>query len=284
MGCGAPHRHSTMNSGMKASRAAPILLVGFSLLIGLIGLTGLGALQRARNAYRDISALNERYRKTERALNGVGTGISLVGLLARDYLLDPSNEHAEEYRARLRAERSSIESDFRELNEAVLQTNRPELDRLRNEVEGYWIALDPLFAWTPEEKAAASFRFLRREILPRREAALSITREISVLAETNLERQRHEIDSRQAALAGFIKRMLAITVLLGLGIAGITVLRMSMLEKKSLEERQRTEAAEQELRRLSRRPGQAQEEVRKSISRELHDEVRQMLTALRMEL
>ena len=115
---------------MKATRAAPILLVGFSLLIGLIGLTGLGALQRARNAYRDISALNERYRKTERALNGVGTGISLVGLLARDYLLDPSNAHAEEYRARLLAERSSIESDFRELNEAVLQTNRPELDRL----------------------------------------------------------------------------------------------------------------------------------------------------------
>jgi signal transduction histidine kinase len=205
-------------------------------------------------------------------------------LLARDYLLDPSNAHAEEYRERLLAERSSIESGFRELNEAVLQTNRPELDRLRNEVEGYWTALDPLFAWTPEEKAAASFRFLRREILPRREAALSITREISVLAETNLERQRHEIDSRQAALAGFIKRMLAITVLLGLGIAGITVLRMSMLEKKSLEERQRTEAAEQELRRLSRQLVQAQEEERKSISRELHDEVGQMLTALRMEL
>ena len=105
-----------------------------------------------------------------------------------------------------------------------------------------------------------------------------------MLAETNLERQRHEIDSRQAALAGFIKRMLAITVLLGLGIAGITVLRMSMLEKKSLEERQRTEAAEQELRRLSRQLVQAQEEERKSISRELHDEVGQMLTALRMEL
>jgi signal transduction histidine kinase len=57
-----------------------------------------------------------------------------------------------------------------------------------------------------------------------------------------------------------------------------------MLEKKSLEERQRTEAAEQELRRLSRQLVQAQEEERKSISRELHDEVGQMLTALRMEL
>jgi signal transduction histidine kinase len=269
---------------MKRSRAAPILLIGFSLLIGLIGLTGLGALRRARNAYRDITALNDRYRNTERALNGVGTGISLVGLLARDYLLDPSNVHAPEYRAQLIAERSSIEKDFRVLNDAVQQENRPQLERLRNEVEGYWNALDPLFTWTPEEKEAASWRFLRRQILPRREAALSITREISLMAEKNLERQRQEIDARQTSMAVFIKRMLAITVLLGLAIAGITVFRMSMLEQKSREERLRTEAAEQEMRRLSRQLVQAQEDERKSISRELHDEVGQMLTALRMEL
>lgn len=78
--------------------------------------------------------------------------------------------------------------------------------------------------------------------------------------------------------------MLGATVLLGVGIAGVTVLRMARLEKRSEEHRLRTEAAEQELRRLSRQLVQAQEEERKSISRELHDEVGQMLTALRMEL
>jgi signal transduction histidine kinase len=105
-----------------------------------------------------------------------------------------------------------------------------------------------------------------------------------MLAQTNLERQRQEIDDRQSAMASFIRHMLAITVLLGVVVAGVTVLRMTALENRSREERRRVEAAEKELRRLSRQLVQAQEAERKTISRELHDEVGQMLTALRMEL
>jgi signal transduction histidine kinase len=59
---------------------------------------------------------------------------------------------------------------------------------------------------------------------------------------------------------------------------------MTKLERNSQEQRLRTEEAERELRRLSRQLVQAQEAERKSLSRELHDEVGQMLTALRMEL
>ena len=261
-----------------------MLLIGFGLLIGLIGLTGVGALRRAGGAYQDISSLNERYVTTERELNAVRGGIYMVGVLARDYLLDPSNAHAADYRAQLLTERAAMETEMRQLETAVQQANRRELDRLRTEVEGYWDALDPLFTWTPEEKAARSYGFLRREVLPRREAASSVAREISVLAQTNLERQRQEIDYRQRSMADFIRKMLVITVLLGVVIAAITVLRMTRLENRSQQERQRAEAAEKELRRLSRQLVQAQEEERKTISRELHDEVGQMLTALRMEL
>jgi signal transduction histidine kinase len=78
-------------------------------------------------------------------------------------------------------------------------------------------------------------------------------------------------------MSAFIGRMLAITLLLGLGIAGVVVFRMTNLERNS-------EEAERQLRQLSRQLVQAQEDERKSLSRELHDEVGQMLTGLRMEL
>jgi signal transduction histidine kinase len=269
---------------MKLNRSVPVLLVGFGLLIGLIALSGLGALQRARETWRDVTALNDRYRRTDHVLNAVASGLYMVGLLARDYLLDPSNVQAAEYRAQLVAERDSMEAEFNELQGLIRIQDKPRLALLRKEVEGYWDALDPLFEWTAEEKTARSWSFLRRQVLPRRRAAISIAREISRLTETNLDQQRQEIDRKQALMAGFIARMLIMTVILGIGIAGATLLRMTRLERHSEEQRLRTEEAERELRRLSRQLVQAQEAERKSISRELHDEVGQMLTALRMEL
>lgn len=269
---------------MKSHRSAPVLLIGFGLLIGLIAVSGIGALQRARGNYRDVSALNERYRRTDRILNAVASGISTMGLLARDYLLDPSNLDAEQYRSRLMAERSVMEREFRELTELIRTQDKPQLERLRREVDGYWDALDPLFEWTAEEKALESRSFLRRQVLPRRRAALAIAEEIARLTDANLDQQRREIDREQASMAGFISRMAAVTVVIGLVIAMVAVFRITRLEKRSAEQRRRAEEAEQELRRLSRQLVQAQEEERKSISRELHDEIGQMLTALRMEL
>ncbi|MBZ5581790.1 MAG: sensor histidine kinase [Acidobacteriia bacterium] len=269
---------------MKSTRSAPVLLIVFGMLIGLIAISGVGALRRARGTYRAVSALNERYRRTDRVLNSISSGIYMMGLFARDYLLDPSNARAAEYRSHLVAERSAMEKEFRELRTAIRAQDKPQLETLRVEVEGYWDALDPLFDWTPEEKAARSWGFLRREVLPRRNAAIGITDEISKLTQANFDQQRQEIEHNQTSMAAFIGRMLGITVVLGIGIAALTVWRITALEKHSGEQRVRAEEAERALRRLSRQLVLGQEEERKSLSRELHDEVGQMLTALRMEL
>jgi signal transduction histidine kinase len=68
-----------------------------------------------------------------------------------------------------------------------------------------------------------------------------------------------------------------LALLLGLAISGVALTRMNALETQSL-------AAESELRRLSGQLRMAQEAERKHLSRELHDEVGQLLTGLRMEL
>lgn len=269
---------------MTGNRSAPVLLLVFGMLIGLIAISGFGALHRARESYRAVSTLNERYRHTDRVLHSIASGIYMAGLLARDYVLDPSNANAAEYRSQLLDERAAMEREFEELSGAIRAEDRPRLERLRAEADGYWDAMDPLFEWTPAQKSALSWGFLRRQILPRRRAALAITGEISKLTEANLDQQRREIDGNQAAMAGFIERMLAFTVVLGLGIAAVTVVRITKLEKHAEVQRLRTEEAERELRRLSRQLVNAQEAERKSLSRELHDEVGQMLTALRMEL
>ena len=97
---------------MRSSRSAPVLLIVFGMLIGLIAISGFGAMHRARETYRAVSILTEHYRHTDRVLHSIASGIYMAGLVARDYLLDPSNVHAAEYRAQLVAERSAMELEF----------------------------------------------------------------------------------------------------------------------------------------------------------------------------
>jgi signal transduction histidine kinase len=73
-------------------------------------------------------------------------------------------------------------------------------------------------------------------------------------------------------------------VLLGIVVSFASLVRLSKLESRAEEHRMQTEHAEQELRRLSQQLVRAQEDERRNISRELHDEVGQTLTALRVEL
>ncbi len=113
---------------------------------------------------------------------------------------------------------------------------------------------------------------------------LSITREVRALADSQLQAQEAALRQRQREFRLDLAWMLAAAVSLGLLVAALSLYRITRLERHAEEHRRRTEQAEHEMRQLSRQLVKAQENERKEISRELHDQVGQMLTALRMEL
>jgi signal transduction histidine kinase len=67
-------------------------------------------------------------------------------------------------------------------------------------------------------------------------------------------------------------------------VALTAVIRLRIVEGRTVEQKLHAEEAERQLRELSQQLVATQEEERKKLSRELHDHVGQMLTALRMEL
>jgi signal transduction histidine kinase len=132
-------------------------------------------------------------------------------------------------------------------------TQHAKLTTLRNALDRYWKSQDRL-----------------AEIL-------SIAGEIDAINEASLALEEQEIGKQQNSVLRFAAGATAIFVAIGLVLAiGITA-SLARLERVS-------ERAEHELRRLSNQLVRAQEEERKTISRELHDEVGQILTGLRMEL
>jgi signal transduction histidine kinase len=272
------------STGPARFPAFPILAMGFGVLISIIALTGAGTLRQSQSLYRDFAAVNDRYRRTERALDGLANGLYEVGLLTRDYLLERSNFRSAQYRQQVIEQHAAVQQRFRDLKQAAQGQDLAEQERLRREIDAYWDAVDPIFDWTPEEKLERSSAFLRTQILPRRDAALSIARELAELTQTTLRRERGDLDRRRDEFLSYVRRMLGGAMLIGSVIAVVAVIGVGRLEARSRDEHSRTEAAERELRSLSRQLVRAQEEERKSLSRELHDEVGQTLTALRMEL
>jgi signal transduction histidine kinase len=121
-------------------------------------------------------------------------------------------------------------------------------------------------------------------VLPRREAVLTIAQEIEELNNATLAAQRADVTARQVALRHDLFKLLWRSLLLGTVVVLTAVIRLRILERRSDEQRLIAEEAEGQMRLLSHQIVATQEEERKSLSRELHDHVGQVLTALRMEL
>jgi signal transduction histidine kinase len=259
------------------SRSWLVLLIGFGTLILLIGLLGFGAMRRAQALHNETVAAHDAYLQTDAVLREIPADLYLSGILIRDYLLDPSRELAPAYREQLLARRSSIQKRLGEGEPARLK-------QLRTELQAYWDSMDPILNWSPKEKAALSRTFLRQQVLPRREAVVALAREIGEINAANLRKEQQRLRGGQQLFESFLQRTLAFALALGVVVALISIARVASLERRSKQQRGRAEHAEEELRRLSRSLVRTQEEERRSLSRELHDAVGQMLSAMTMEL
>ena len=140
--------------------------------------------------------------------------------------------------------------------------------------------LEPALAWDTEQRRSRSYAFLRDEVLPRRMAMLDIADEIGRVNEQQLDDGNQQV----ASLFSQFRNRLAGTVLatlgLGLLLAALSMAKILRLERESNARYREIEEARGELKELSARLVQAQETERTAISRELHDEVGQSLSAL----
>jgi signal transduction histidine kinase len=272
--------HHLASVGRMRFRTWPVVAVALLGLLVLIVVSILAAQRKADDAYAHLDNLNTRYRDVETRLRRVRSGLHLSGILARDFLLDTVTP-ASEYRSRLVAYHLESEQLIGELEPLLRETDPGQYRELRRQLDEYWRAYAPLF---DGPTVIDRYSFLRREIVPRRDAVMQISAEIEAINNRTLGAQQEAAAERQVELHQYLTGTLAASLTLGLAVAIIAVIRIRVLEGRSKEQHGRTQQAEQELRRLSNQLVRMQEEERKNLSRELHDELGQMLTALRMEI
>jgi len=258
-------------------RRSILLAFAFASLLLIIGGSAFAVWRQAGNAQGEVAALHAAHLEAGDALASIRANVFLVGILTRDDVLDPDSSHAARYTEQFSGIRAGTERNFDTLAASEQSAEeRAALERLHREVETYWGSTKTVLDWTPQQKNTDRGEFLQ-ERMRHREEIVELAGQVEQLMTSNFSRERTRITNADDRFSSSLAGTTAIALLLGLGIAGATVAHIATLERRSA-------TADAELRGLSGQIRVAQEQERRYLSRELHDQAGQMLTGLRMEL
>ena len=267
-------------SNTPTQRTRRILLAGFGGLLALMAFAGLDTLRMLRAIQDRNEAIRSGFLTRNRLLNLIRSDLYLSGTYVRDYLLEPDQRKAESSRASLQQSRGDMELALRRYAGLLSESDRQPFASLESQLSQYWKILDPVVQWDGDLRKTRGYPFLRDEVYPRRTAMLGLADEIGMVN----ERQSDDGDNQVRELfSGFRIRLgFVLFITLGLGIL-LTVYSMSRILRLEREADLRfaeIAQARTELKQLSARLVAVQESERRAISRELHDEVGQSLSAL----
>ncbi|MDE3196000.1 MAG: MCP four helix bundle domain-containing protein [Acidobacteriota bacterium] len=261
-----------------------LLFAGFGGLLLLMSLAALDGIRQIRSIESRSNAIRNSFLQRNRVLNEIRSDLYLSGTWIRDYLLEPDRGKARDQRASFGRTRRALVNDMGLYRSLLRAEERGPFENLERELASYWQVIDPVLRHEQGLPGDEGYVFLRDQIYSRRTIMIGIVDQISTLNE-------HELNTRILLItdlfAGFRIRI-AITMLVALGMGLALALfsgrRILLYEREAADHLRDIEQARSELKELSTRLVEAQETERRSISRELHDEVGQSLSALLVTL
>jgi len=260
------------------------LAVGFGSLLLIMALAGLDALRVLQNFRHNEARIRRQFLYRNHVLNDIRSEVYVSGTYIRDYLLEPETARAEGFRKSLEQVRAQMETALQSYAGQLNPEEAQHYAALKNELAQYWEILAPIFTWSATERRNSGYAFLRDEVFPRRQNMLAIADRIALINEQQLNAANDQVSGLLAAFELRVGVTLGIALALGLGMAAFSVRRILRLEQQAHAQFVAVAEARTQLQDLSARLVQAQETERRALSRELHDEVGQSLSAVLIEL
>ncbi len=247
-------------------------------------LSGLDALRVLREIRREDDQIRRQFLSRNHVLNDIRSQLYLSGTDVRDYLLEPDAARAEAHRASLEQVRGEMRSALESYGKQLTAAETPQFGALESDLSRYWETLGPTLQWSPAERRSRGYAFLRDEVFPRRMAMLGTASRIAGFNERQLNAGNDRVVALLSTFQTRLAAVLAATLALGLGMAAFSARRILTLEASASAQYREAAEARRQLKSLSARLVETQETERRALSRELHDEVGQALSAVLVEL
>lgn len=257
-----------------------LLLIGFGGLLVLLALSGLNGLTVVRKIEGQNERIREDYFNRDRILEELRSDIYLSGTYVRDLLLDQDPGEAGLHRRELETTRARIEKDVSAYQNILRGEERAPFQRFRNELDSYFDSLLPALEWDAAQRRALGYEFMRTSLLPRRMMIVHLADQISAVNKQQMQAGNQQVNSLFSRFRRTLVIFLALTLVCGGLLTAGSVHSILRLERVSATRLQEAEQAREALHELSARLIDVQESERRALSRELHDEVGQSVSAL----
>ena len=273
---------SSKSTGLTI-RAA--LFLGFGLTFGIWLFAGYYFSRRITDVESRAATINARYIQAQELLSTVRAQVLLGSVYVRDALLDPAPASAGEYRR-------SLEGAYQAADQALQQyvpvldsdAEHGRLERLRREVDDFRITMLNVLQTDSSRWHVEARVLLRTEIVPKREQVIRVSEEVQALNRSAFIRQQKAIADIYGVTQRRVWEVLGLALAASFGIGLLATTYAGRLERRIRRQRAIDVQNTRDLQHLSAKLITAQEEERRSIARELHDEVGQVLTAIKVEL
>jgi len=260
-----------------------LLLAGFGGLLALMIVAGADALLVLRQVRSSDARVRDVYVRRSRALDQVRAGIYQSAIVMRDFLLASDPDVAAAQVASWKDIRVRTDNALRDGAGALDKAEQGPYSSLQAEVGVYWRLLEFITQMREGDTRHRNSEYLSNELVRRRTAMLALVDRIDQISTRQLHAGDEALDEAFRNLRLRLVLMLGATLGVGLLLAAFTIRRTLHLETELQKRYEEGVRARSELQDLSARLVSAQEEERRAISRELHDEVGQSLSALLME-
>jgi signal transduction histidine kinase len=260
------------------------LFAGFGGLLVLLGVLGLSAISFLSQIKVREESIRRDYVNRNRVLQNLRSDIYTSGTYVRDFLLDTNDVFAAGHRDQFLVTQRKLEQEAAEYHRLVGAGDTAPVEQFSTELAAYMQALSPVMSWNVRERRARAYAFMQDELLPRRMSALSLADNIQQISEKQLEQNSAAVSVMLSSFRTELLLLLVMATGSGLTLAGVALWRLLSLEQESQRRFAEVVGTREELKRLSSELVSAQEGERRRISRELHDEVGQVLSAIMLGL
>jgi signal transduction histidine kinase len=259
-----------------------VLRAGFGIVTALFVFATVKAIHIQGSLSNEAVQIYRRQAKQDEILYRLRRTLWRGANACRDFLLDPFPDRTAIFIGQLHELRTESDQFFAELD--LASSSRKPAAGLKPQVEEFWNALESIPATTKGMDAAARYNFFQQEIGPRRSAAGSVVRMFGEASQKAFQDSEIEFAQTRRAAENRLFFTLGLSVLLGLLVAGFSLIHSEELERQAARQYEEVVQAKADLQQLSARLMQIQEEERTRLSRELHDEIVQTLATLRLEI